>query len=146
METQEHVSQFIDGELSEQERPAMFGHLASCPTCQEFLSDSLRLRSGIGEEKETVRTPAASWGQAGPISTSPDFLSTSRPPWLRSRRVSLSFPIAAVLALFLITASAVVTISTREGGKQEAPSEVILISLPTVEVQDSRLPNQHAQQ
>lgn len=146
METQERLSRFIDDELSGHERPPMFDHLASCPTCQEFLSDALRLRSGIGEEKEIASIPAPTGGQARADVTSPGFFSISRSPWMRSRRISLSFPIAAVLVLFLIAASAVVTISTVEEGSETAPKEVILISLPTVEVQGSRLPNRPVQQ
>ena len=146
METQEQASRFIDGELSEQERGSMFGHLASCPDCQEFFSDSLRLRSGIGEEKEAMRTPVPTWDQAKAkiVSSAPS--STSRLRWIQSRRVSLPLPIAAVIAFFLIVASAVVTFSTTEGGREPAPKEVILISLPIVEVQGYRLPNQPIQQ
>lgn len=140
METQERLSRFIDDELSGHERPPMFGHLASCPTCQEFLSDALRLRSEIGEEKDMANIPAPTRGQTGAKATPPDFFATSRSPWIRSRRVSLSFPIAAVLALFLIAASAVVTMSTVKEGSETAPKEVILISLPTVEVQGYYLP------
>lgn len=146
METLEHVSQFIDGELSEQERPAMFGHLASCPTCQEFLSDSLRLRSGIGEEKEAMRAPVSTWDQAKAERVSSAPSPTSRLTWIRLRRVSLPLPIAAVIAFLLIAASAVVTFSTLEGGNEPVPKEVILISLPMVEVQGYRLPNQPIQQ
>lgn len=140
METQERVSRFIDDELSDHERPPMFSHLASCPTCQEFLSDALRLRLEIGEEKEMASIPAPMWGQVGAKVTSPGFFSTSWSSWMQSRRVSLSFPIAAILALFLIVASAVVTISTVGEGSEAVPKEVILISLPTVEVQGYYLP------
>ncbi|MBI3110768.1 MAG: zf-HC2 domain-containing protein [Ignavibacteriales bacterium] len=146
METQEQASRFIDDELSDHERPPMFSHLASCPTCQKFLSDTLRLRSEIGEEKEMAGIPVPARGQAGTKAIPPDFFATSRSPWMRSRRVSLSFPIAAVLALFLIAASAVLTISTVEQEREAAPKEVILISLPTVEVQGSRLPSLPLQQ
>ena len=146
METQERISQFIDGELSEQEKGPMFVHMASCSTCQEFLSDALRLHSGIGEEKEAAHAPVSTWGQANAKLISPNLFSTSPSLWIRSRRVSLSFPIAAVLALFLIAASAVVTFSTTEGGREPAPKEVILISLPMVEVQGYRLHSQPIQQ
>lgn len=146
METQEQVSRFIDDELSEQERGSMFGHLASCRDCQEFLSDSLRLRSGIGEEKEAMRTPVSTWDQAKAKIVSSTPSSISRLRWIPSRRVSLPLPIAAVLAFFLIVATAVITFSTIEVGEEPAPKEVILISLPMVEVQGYRLPNQPIQQ
>ncbi len=124
----------------------MFVHMASCSTCQEFLSDTLRLHSGIGEEKEAAHAPVSTWGQANAKLISPNLFSTSPSLWIRSRRVSLSFPIAAILALFLIVTSAVVTFSAIEEGREPAPKEVILMSLPTVEVQGSRLPNQPIQQ
>ena len=146
METQEHVSQFIDGELSEQEKGSMFSHLATCRACQEFLGDALRLRSGIGEEKELMRTPVSTWDQAKVKRVSSAPSPTSRLTWIRLRRVSLPLPIAAVIAFFLIAASAVVTLSTLEGGNEPAPKEVILISLPMVEVQGYRLPSQPIQQ
>lgn len=146
LETQEQISRYFDNELGDQEASAMFLHAGTCAQCREFFSDLIRLRDGLVNEKETQSVPAPLWSASGKRVSSSIPSAPPRAGWMRSRRVSLSFPIAAVLALFLIVASAVVTFSTIEGGRQPAPKEVILMSLPTVEVQGSRLPNQPIQQ
>lgn len=145
MEIQEQISRFVDDELVKEEQPAMFSHMVSCTECQEFLQDALRLRSGLNHEKGEAPIPAAP-GSQNSESLFPAFFSFSRSRWIPSRRVSLSFPVAAVLALFLMAASAVVTLSTTGGADKKAPNEVILISLPPVEVQGTRLPDQPVQQ
>ena len=48
---QELVSRFVDGELELRLQSELFGHLASCPACQELLDGLVRLKAEIRRER-----------------------------------------------------------------------------------------------
>ncbi|MBN1397429.1 MAG: zf-HC2 domain-containing protein [Bacteroidetes bacterium] len=44
---QEHISQFIDGELENVNESSLFQHLSTCDDCRGFLKETLSLRSEL---------------------------------------------------------------------------------------------------
>jgi len=49
-EYQEQVSQYIDGELGDEDSGILFKHLSLCAECRSFLRSTLELRSKIHDE------------------------------------------------------------------------------------------------
>lgn len=143
LETQEQISRYVDHELGDQEAAVMFLHAGTCMQCREFFSELMLLQAGLADEKEVQRVPTPPWRAVGKRKPFPAASALPRSAWLRSRRVSLPLPVAAVLGLLLLVTSALITRATLV---QSEPKEVILMSLPTVEVQGYRLSNQPVQQ
>jgi anti-sigma factor RsiW len=136
LEQEERISRYIDNELNERGAGLMFAHLAACSRCRSFMSELLWLRAELMNDKERQSSLLAMQDAETqrPVSV-PSTAPVPRAGW-RSRRVSLSLPIAAVIAILLALTSALLT---RASVETPPPKEVILISLPTVEVQGYRL-------
>lgn len=81
---EEDVSAFFDGELAGDDAARVHAHLASCASCRALLDDLQEIR-----------------GALAPLQSMP-----SRSLW--RRRISISIPAAAVLALVLLLAPFIV--------------------------------------
>ena len=76
----ELLSQYIDGELGDEETSGVFYHVGECLDCREFLSSMLKLRSAIQEtnyRREERKSHAPIW----------------------ERTIAVSYPVAAAIAV-----------------------------------------------
>lgn len=82
---QELISAYVDGETYDEETSKLFFHLGDCAECRMFMGSVLRLQSVLREDELPVT-----------IETHP----SSRSLW--KRRLVVSYPIAAALALLML--------------------------------------------
>ncbi len=136
LEHEEHISRYVDGELSEGESGSMFAHLTVCSHCRSFMRELLWLRAELMSEKEKTAFDLAMQDAEAKHLAGVSWTTPVRRAGWSSRRVSLSLPITAVIAILLLLTSALLTRAIVE---TPPPKEVILISLPTVEVQGYRV-------
>lgn len=100
---QERLSRFIDDELEADEQGTMFAHLSTCPECQRFLREALRIHrslafSDVAAAPESIeRRVMERIAHHTPL----------RPPradvW--SVRVALPLPAAFAMAVLLVVGS-----------------------------------------
>lgn len=83
---QEHISELIDNELSDDHDTNMYRHLAECPACRSFLQSALQL-------KEAVHTI--------PLSEPETKREEGRTRWIR-KHVRIPLPAAALYVLLLL--------------------------------------------
>jgi anti-sigma factor RsiW len=57
-QVQEHISQFIDGELLPTAEAELFTHLGACEHCRTFLKDALSLRNTLALTRQ-IAVPAS---------------------------------------------------------------------------------------
>ncbi len=115
-EYQEQVSQYIDGELGEQDSAGLFSHLSKCKECRMSLKGFLELRSSIQDE---ILKGASAEG---------------RQLWKKRRvRMSMATALATVAAIIMITIVFFETVVRPE--RNEATQVVYMMSLPIIEVQ-----------
>jgi hypothetical protein len=99
------ISQYVDAELVLSEEEGLFGHLAECGECREFLRHSLRLRADLmedpfrmGESAGSDRTAPANGGSFYALDRRP-VISNVRRSRLRSR-IS-TFALIVMVTLFV---------------------------------------------
>jgi anti-sigma factor RsiW len=136
---EEQISALIDHELKDEETGMLFAHLSACTRCRHSLQSVLDLRSDLVEEisplapkeldeKILKRTRLAHRASKD---------RTTIPFRLWTGRISMPVPIAAVILVFLIASSLMISSITRQSpmppeGRVEA---VYITTLPAVEVQ-----------
>ncbi len=137
---EEQISALIDHELRDEEAEMLFVHLSACPTCRRSLQSVMDLRSDLGEQvppmapkelDETILKRARSAHR-----TSIDRKAIPFSLW--TGRISIPVPVAAVILVFLIAGSLMVSSMTKQRTLQppEGRVEAVYITtLPTVEVQ-----------
>lgn len=117
-EYQEKISAYIDNELANAETAKLFYHLGECEECRNMLTSMLQLRSAlfeIDQSKEKRNENVSLW----------------------KRRVSISYPIAALFAFFVIVSAITFVQQVFLLEEFEQPVRVEYISstpLPTVYV------------
>jgi len=130
-EVQAAISAYADGEIHTDEEGAMFAHIAVCPQCRAFLRSVLDLRNAIASA-EPVAVPETLDGDVLAIRPGAAHApATQRRRWLAElwmRRLSIPLPSAALVAIALVS----ITIFTLS--LLMKPSEVPLLTLPTVDV------------
>jgi anti-sigma factor RsiW len=136
---EEQISALIDHELKDEETGMLFAHLSTCRRCRHSLQSVLDLRSDFGEQ-----TPPMA-----PKELDERILKRTRLAHRASRdrraipfrlwtgRVSMPVPVAAVILVFLVAGSLMVSSMTKQRpippeGRVEA---VYITTLPAVEVQ-----------
>ena len=137
---EEQISALIDHELRDEEAEILFLHLSTCGTCRRSLRSVLDLRADFSEqvppmapkeldEKILKRTRLAH-------RASKDRRAIRFHVW--TGRISMPVPVAAIILVFLIAGSLMISSMTRQRtmpppeGRVEA---VYITTLPTVEVQ-----------
>jgi putative zinc finger protein len=83
---EEDVSAWYDGELTDAEAARVVAHIDQCASCAALVADFDSVRRSL---RESLRVAAADHGRPGTF-------------W--KRRVAIPLPIAAVLAIFFISA------------------------------------------
>jgi anti-sigma factor RsiW len=121
----DRLSEYVDGDLSPNERRALEAHLSGCPTCAGVVAD---LRAVVATASElTDRDPAVDlWpGIAAQLPSAPGVTSLSRRQRLHQRRVTFSVPqlAAAGLALVLVS-SGLLWAALRDRGGDVSPVEL----------------------
>jgi anti-sigma factor RsiW len=136
---EEQISALIDHELMDEETGMLFAHLSTCWRCRHSLQSVLDLRSDLGEQVPPM----------APKELDERILKRTRlaqraskdrraiPFRLWTGRISMPVPVAAVILVFLIAGSLMVSSITRQKpmppeGRVEA---VYITTLPAVEVQ-----------
>jgi predicted anti-sigma-YlaC factor YlaD len=89
---QELISAYVDGETRDEETSALFFHLGDCADCRMFMRSVLRLQSVLREDElpvtiETHQSTTSLW----------------------KRRLVVSYPIAAAVALLMLLSSFLLT-------------------------------------
>lgn len=121
-ECEARLSAYVDGELKEEETPAMFGHLGGCADCREALRGFLALRRAFQREAAATGTTPHR-----PL-PAPDRPARAGVSLLR-RRVSVPVLVLTALAAAVLIGGILVF------GRGAPEREVIYIStLPTVNV------------
>lgn len=112
---QEMISAYIDNELADADTSKLFYHLGECRECRTTLNDMLQLRTALFEvEQSSVKNAT---------------------PSLWKRRLSVSYPIAAVIVMFMLISMATffLQIFFRQDISQPARVEYVSSTpLPTV--------------
>ena len=124
-EYQEHISQFIDGELDSTSESALFRHLGSCDHCRTFLKNILSVRNAFTGTREIII----------PASLNQKVLrhrSLQQPFWLK-RKTQYSFRAITLAIIFSILTSSMIT-SLWYTSQQPQHTIVCLTPLPEVEV------------
>lgn len=117
-EYQEQISAYIDNELADGETAKLFFHLGECGGCRNMLQSMLHLRAALFEmdrPKGKKNDGASLW----------------------KRRLSVSYPIAALFAFFVLVSAITFIQRTFFREEQTQPVRVEYISsqpLPTVYV------------
>jgi anti-sigma factor RsiW len=135
---EEQISAMIDHELDDEQAGTLFTHLGTCAVCRRSLQSVLDLRSGLLEEippsapKELDEKILKQWRLRR--RTAADRAPARLHLW--TGRISLPVPVAAVILLFLIAGSLMVS-SIRS--QQQLPMEgrveaVYITTFPAVEV------------
>jgi anti-sigma factor RsiW len=136
---EEQISALIDHELKDEETGMLFAHLSTCRNCRHSLQFGLDLRSDLAEEISPM----------APKELDEKILKQTRLAHRSSRdrgaipfrlwtgRISMPVPVAAVILVFLIAGSLMVSSMTKQSpmppeGRVEA---VYITTLPAVEVQ-----------
>lgn len=117
-EYQEMISTYIDVELTDTETSKLFYHLGECEACRTMMKSMFQLRSALFE----IDQPKGKRNESVSL-------------W--KRRVSISFPIAALFAFFVITSAITFVQQVFFRKEFERPVRVEYISskpLPTVYV------------
>jgi anti-sigma factor RsiW len=136
---EEQISALIDHELKDEETGMLFAHLSTCPRCRHSLQSVLDLRSDFGEQvppmapKELDERILKGTHLAQRASKDRRAI----PFRLWTGRISMPVPVAAVILVFLIAGSLMVSSMTKQSpmppeGRVEA---VYITTLPAVEVQ-----------
>jgi len=142
---EEQLSSLIDNELEDEKSESLFRHMSSCPECRQSLRVALQMRVDLKEgtpplaPRELDRKILISVPQAQRYLLDRKPLPSSM--W--RRRVSLPYPIAAAVSVFLIAAS--ITLSLVWSKSERIPSEtsvqtVYVTALPAVEIQGHYVP------
>ncbi len=136
---EEQISALIDHELKDEEAEVLFVHLSTCRTCRRSLQSVLDLRSDLGEQAPPM----------APKELDEKILKRTRlahraskdrkaiPFHLWTGRISLPVTVAAIIMVFLIAGSLMVSSMTKQKllpspeGRVEA---VYITTLPAVEV------------
>ena len=136
---EEQISALIDHELKDKETGMLFAHLSTCQRCRRSLQSVLDLRSDLVEEISPM----------APEELDERILKRTRfahraskdrraiPFRLWTGRISMPVPIAAVILVFLVAGSLMISFMTKQKplppeGRVEA---VYITTLPAVEVQ-----------
>jgi anti-sigma factor RsiW len=134
---EEQISVMIDHELDDEQAGALFAHLGTCAACRRSLQSVLDLRSGLLEEmpplapKDLDARILKQWRLRHRAAA-------DRTPvrlHLWTGRISLPVPVAAVILLFLIAGSLMVSSVGRQQQPMEGRVEAVYITtFPAVEV------------
>lgn len=140
-EYQEQASQYIDGELSDEDSENLFRHLSACADCRWFLRSTLELRSKIQDEmlmetENSLRAQPSGFTTAFATEpTSRRSITTPGPAFFR-RKLTVSPALAAGMIVLIIIITALIAGPAKESGTTKSAKEVVYAtSLPTVEVQ-----------
>ncbi len=117
-EYQEQISAYIDNELADAETVKLFRHLGECAECRSMMHSMMQLRSALFESdqpKDKKNEDASLW----------------------KKRISISYPIAALFAFFVMVSTITFIQQTFFREEHVQPVRVEYISskpLPTVYV------------
>jgi len=132
------LSDFLDGELPDDERYAVESHLAGCAQCAAVLADLKRVVARAQAAGRSESRPPHTDLWAGIAARIDDRSASTIVAFEPRRRVSFTLPQLAAAAAILIAISGGVAWQTAErlaGGSSEAsrPSQADVSSAPTVE-------------
>jgi anti-sigma factor RsiW len=136
---EEQISAMIDHELKDEETGMLFAHLSACRSCRHSLQSVLDLRSDFSEQTPPM-APKELDERILKRTRLAQHASKDRraiPFRLWAGRISMPVPVAAVILVFLIASSMMVSSMTKQ--KQMPPEgrveAVYITTLPAVEVQ-----------
>lgn len=135
---QEQISQLIDHELGESDSPTLFAHLGACGKCRRFLTTTLQLRSGLQEQAPILASTYLDEKVLGRLAAKRRLAAdrTALPARVWTRRISLPFPVAAVVILLLMLGSvALSSLWFRDSEAGFQTQTIYVTTLPAVEVQ-----------
>jgi len=137
-EAELNISMYIDRALGATDTPQLFLHLSECAHCRSFLARMLELRRELASmpdpepsrilDRRMLALRVSRTGIASGIT------SALRALWMR--RLAVPLPAAAMLALVLLTVSAV-SYSLWSKSSAEPPKHdvIYMLGMPAVEVQ-----------
>jgi anti-sigma factor RsiW len=134
---EEQISALIDHELGDEQAEALFMHLGACASCRRSMQTVMDLRSGLLDAtppmapKELDERILRQWRHMHRVAS--DHMAVRH---LWTGRISLPVPVAAVILMFLIAGSLMVSSLKRQQPSMEGRVEAVYITtFPAVEVQ-----------
>jgi anti-sigma factor RsiW len=135
-EYQEHISQFIDGELDIVNETELFKHIGTCEQCRTFLKEALNLRSELSSSRISAVPESLDRRILASIDCIPSTIKPVSRIFIKKeplRMLSLR-TVGFVLALTILTSVAITSLWYRSNVTSQE-TVVYIPTLPTVIVQ-----------
>jgi hypothetical protein len=138
-ECEQHISEYLDDRLAEMYASAMHAHCSECAKCRSFLDALLRM-SLVSRRVGRIEVPAALDARVrSAIAVSGKGTRQQLLFTLTRKRISIPIPIAAVLAIFVLTIGVYSWVGPRDRIQaSKAPRQVVtqVMSLPTITIEN----------
>lgn len=120
------ISRLMDGELPDADSAAVFSHLSGCPSCRQFMRDSIRIQAAV---RQLADRPVADPPERHVLN-----VSQQRPAWVSYMAV------AAAAVVFMIIGALGTLAMTRSQRPNELiePAKVVWV-LPEREITPSSI-------